>query len=999
MTATLSGSVEARISGHVSGQIAVGNHIVQNNVDHGGIVYIAAPGETPAPRLRPLPISLPGRKPAEPLGRDNELRLGLDAIGAASSLEFVGPPGIGKTTLLKFLAYRAPSDAAPHGVVYHRSHAEPAEDTLQHLFEAFYETGVPFKPTRAQIQHALRDVEALIAIDDVEVGRDGVDLVRDNLPSCAFLLASRERSLWGDGRSIALRGLPPDSAVDLLELELMRPLTEMERPVASALVGAVGGQPLRIMHLASLVSDLGYDLVALAGRVTEGSASPELGQLLLEALDDDQRKVWEVLAALDGATLPADQLAAITGVADPQPALASLLALGLIQSHSPRYSVTVRTGALAPHQTAQLRAWEGRTREHLIGWAEANRDRADVVLEESEAVLAALQGASRDQAWRDLLRLGRAVEGAFVLGRRWGAWREILDLELAGARRLGDRTAEAWALHQIGTRALCLGDHAVARSSLTEALQIREALGDRSGAEATRHNLDLLPGGGPGKPVSPPAIAPVVAATAPLLGLPLMLLLGILGLVTLGLSAYIIERARPEPAVTFVDPIPGLVVDPARLDFGSVAIGTSSEPRQVTLTNDGDMPLVLDALDLAGSSPDAYRLEAARCVGTNLPAGASCTVSVVFAPARTGPQDATLVFRRAGEGQQVVLAGRGTDGTVPPPPPMGPLRLDPATVDFGSQPLNAPPVVRRISVTNTGPTPVDLTEASLAGPDARDFHATPQCLRRLAPGEACVMDVRFVAGAVGARSATLTVSGAGQRLQATLSGRGERSGAGNGIEIDAIGPQTVPYGGMLDVPVTGRAGADTSLMTLAVTSGPERLATVREGDGRWRVQGRLLSSPTAGPVAVTLTATAPGRDARATSSFEVTVVAADLAITWLQPLVDLTVGSPMVARALLTQSGGTQGDITKARIFFTVENVLSGASVTRAATHVTADGAAVLPFAAGELPLGAYTATAFLDSSNEYFRMASSGPVSVVVNSDVVSTSLNILSNLLGGSP
>ena len=62
--------VEARISGTVSGQIAVGNHVIQNNVDHGGVVYVAAPGETPVPRQRPLPVVLRGRgqPPVPPRG-------------------------------------------------------------------------------------------------------------------------------------------------------------------------------------------------------------------------------------------------------------------------------------------------------------------------------------------------------------------------------------------------------------------------------------------------------------------------------------------------------------------------------------------------------------------------------------------------------------------------------------------------------------------------------------------------------------------------------------------------------------------------------------------------------------------------------------------------------------------------------------------------------------------------------------------------------------------
>lgn len=55
MTATLGGSVDARISGQVSGQIAVGNNIVQYHVEHGGVVNVAAPEERPNPGPGPCP--------------------------------------------------------------------------------------------------------------------------------------------------------------------------------------------------------------------------------------------------------------------------------------------------------------------------------------------------------------------------------------------------------------------------------------------------------------------------------------------------------------------------------------------------------------------------------------------------------------------------------------------------------------------------------------------------------------------------------------------------------------------------------------------------------------------------------------------------------------------------------------------------------------------------------------------------------------------------------
>ena len=68
------------------------------------------------------------------------------------------------------------------------------------------------------------------------------------------------------------------------------------------------------------------------------------------------------------------------------------------------------------------------------------------------------------------------------------------------ARRLDRREVEAYFLHQLGSRSLCLGASSEAIGQLGEALRIREELGDRKGAELTRHNLGQIGGTGHGGP-------------------------------------------------------------------------------------------------------------------------------------------------------------------------------------------------------------------------------------------------------------------------------------------------------------------------------------------------------------------------------------------------------------------------------------------------------------------------------------------------------------------
>ena len=116
--------------------------------------------------------------------------------------------------------------------------------------------------------------------------------------------------------------------------------------------------------------------------------------------------------------------------------------------------------------------------------------------EEADAILGVLEWAAQQERWEEVLRLGLAVEGALIQGGLWGSWAALGERGMQAARALGDKAAEAWHLHQSGTRALCLKDTSTAHAHLTEALRLREALGDWEGASVTQHNLEVLGFGG-----------------------------------------------------------------------------------------------------------------------------------------------------------------------------------------------------------------------------------------------------------------------------------------------------------------------------------------------------------------------------------------------------------------------------------------------------------------------------------------------------------------------
>src|SRR5581483_8112885 len=93
-----------------------------------------------------------------------------------------------------------------------------------------------------------------------------------------------------------------------------------------------GGHPQSLVEAAAAVLDRRASLENLAA-----PPAPEL--------NDDQRRLLDVLASLSGAALGADHIGALAGVPNPDEALAELERLGWAKSQSPRYRLAQPTAA------------------------------------------------------------------------------------------------------------------------------------------------------------------------------------------------------------------------------------------------------------------------------------------------------------------------------------------------------------------------------------------------------------------------------------------------------------------------------------------------------------------------------------------------------------------------------------------------------------------------------------------------------------------------------
>jgi hypothetical protein len=211
--------------------------------------------------------------------------------------------------------------------------------------------------------------------------------------------------------------------------------------------------------------------------------------------------------------------------------------------------------------------------------------------------------------------------------------------------------------------------------------------------------------------------------------------------------------------------VPVATLAPVAVDFGAVTLNTPSATRAVSLSNTGNAPLTLSALNLGGANAAEFS-QAHNCpVGGSLAAGASCTISAKFTPAATGIRAATLTVASNAAGSPAVdLKGTGMVQA------SALAQVAPTQAIFGSVRVGKTSDERKIRVRNMGTSPLLISSASVTG----DFVYESDCKAPLAAGKSCEISVKFKPTAVGARTGELSVASnaAGAPHVVKLSGNG-----------------------------------------------------------------------------------------------------------------------------------------------------------------------------------------------------------------------------------
>ncbi len=765
-------NISIHVGGDNQGAILVGDNNVVRQTIHGAVL-VTNP-EAVTIRLRSAPFIRP-RSIGGFLGRTDEIRTADDAVASFAALNFHGGDGWGKSALLRHLAHRFDQRMGLQGVVYDVAAGHGVDDILQFLFDAFYvasadlagRTTVNFKPMPGQLAHLIQPLRALIVLDDVEPSRDAAESLAHAAPGCAFLMASRERVLVAAGAAFRLRGLAPDDSLRLLEQELGRSLTDRELPTARRNCGAVQGQPSAIIQIAAVMRDLDYENVAsvTAGLRAADERVPE--RQLVASLRRRARSVLALLALLAGSPLRPDDAAAITGEVDSAADIEQLEALGLAQAAEGGFVVDSASPA-ALRDELEAGRWSSRVVDYYVGWAERQAESHPRLLQGWRTLLTVLLLAAAAQRWSDVWRLVRVLEPALMLSARWGSWELLLLRGLDATRRLADRPGEAWCLHQLGIRALALGNVGIASDCLERALEIRRSVGDRGAAAVTRRGLSRVRGRRPwwhmavgvGAAlclVGGGAVAGLETVKTPP---PIHLPLGGKTAATAAVTASP-SQVGPSghPASDHPAPEPMIVV-PAALDLGSQFLGDPARPKTLTIENQGTAAAVIS--DIRTSDDFAVVQHQCSGPGLTLKTGSSCTVDVRFEPKSAGQKTGQLTITERTGDHVVALSGLGRP----------PLRFSVDTLDFGSLAVGSTSPAKDARLANLSSVPQTYTVSYTKSA----FDVASRCLGgsyALPPNASCLTTVTFIPGADGGAQGAVTIVDAyNDRYQLTLTGFG-----------------------------------------------------------------------------------------------------------------------------------------------------------------------------------------------------------------------------------
>ncbi len=187
------------------------------------------------------------------------------------------------------------------------------------------------------------------------------------------------------------------------------------------------------------------------------------------------------------------------------------------------------------------------------------------------------------------------------------------------------------------------------------------------------------------------------------------------------------------------------------LTFPVQLVNTTSAVQTVTLSNTGNIAFTVTSIAAAGGNAADFTTNYTCPIGgAGLAPGANCAINVTFRPLAAGARSTTVtVITTANVNPKptIALGGTGTQ-----------VNISTQALTFAPQVVGTSSASQSVTLTNTGPAALAITNIAIAGTNAGDFTQTTNCPASLGAGASCRMTATFKPTAVGVRSAVLNVT-------------------------------------------------------------------------------------------------------------------------------------------------------------------------------------------------------------------------------------------------
>jgi Beta-propeller repeat/Transmembrane protein 131-like N-terminal len=270
-----------------------------------------------------------------------------------------------------------------------------------------------------------------------------------------------------------------------------------------------------------------------------------------------------------------------------------------------------------------------------------------------------------------------------------------------------------------------------------------------------------------------------------------------------------VSGGNADAFVTRFDPSPAVGLTPSSLTFKTQADGTQSQPQTVTLTNIGGRILEIQGISLTGADSSDF-IEITSC-GASVAPGATCTITVTFAPTVAGNLSASvsIMDNVTGSPQTLALSGTATSSSG--------VELSPTTLNFPSQALHTGSASQTVTLTNSGTGALTINDIYVTGANGSDFSETNTCGSSVTAGGSCTLSVVFTPQAAGKVGGQIIIDD----TAASSPQKVKLSGVGTDLQLT---PASLDFGNQT-VGTTGPS--QTVTLTNKATSGSVTLSGIR----------------------------------------------------------------------------------------------------------------------------------------------------------------------------